>query len=95
MTLPTMTLPAIGRAVFSFPGRAQPSPFAETPRGAAPRLRFGPSVRQSRGLIRDLFRGLAAWRDIARRLDHAQHRATTANPSSDDMQGPTLAARRN
>jgi hypothetical protein len=68
-TPPVTTPLAIGRPVFSFPGRAQSSPFVETPRSAVPRLRFGPSALQSRGLIRDLSRGIAARDDIAGRLD--------------------------
>jgi hypothetical protein len=68
MTAPTMAQPAIGRLVLSFPGRAQPSPYAETPRGAVPR-RLVSSVLQFHGIFRDLTRGIAARDAISQRLD--------------------------
>ena len=93
MTRPATALPMVERSPVEFVGHARPAAFLPTPATAPVTLRSGDALRDAhyrRGF--DVSR-LAGGQSIAHRLDHAQHRPTSANPSSDDMQARGRAER--
>jgi hypothetical protein len=85
ITRPTTALPMIAPVPHTFVSRARRPEFSPSPATA-------PVTRQSAANVRDAhyrrgfdLRTLAGAQTIAVKLDRAQHRTTTANPSSDDL----------
>lgn len=78
LATPTPSTPPVLPVSIASQGGAvyrEPLPeFASSPRTDPPRIRLGATVLQSRAMIRDPLRGLAARNDIAQRLDHAMRK---------------------
>jgi hypothetical protein len=77
--------PMVVRPGHAFAGQPQPSSFVATPATAPIIRRTGPTWREAHLQRGFNIRALAGAQVMAAKLDRAQHRGTTANPSSDDM----------
>jgi hypothetical protein len=94
MTRPATALPMVERTPVEFVGHARPAAFLPTPATAPVTLRSGGTLRDAHYCRGFNISALAGAQTIAQRLDHAQHSATSANPSSEDMQASSVVEQR-